>query len=408
LIGCGSVGSELALKLGAAGLGELLVSDPDYYSLSNIYRHALNKNFVDAPKSWGLSIALSASFPWIKVPYDRGHLLTLREHPELINHFDLVIVAIGSPTHERIFHDYLVSNQIRIPVINTWLEGYGIGGHATLDIPSSRGCLNCAYIQNDTGHPSLSSNLNFFEPNQNFVKNYAGCGETFLPYGAIHSTQTALIAADLAVKYLEGKVTTSQKISWKGQPEDSVSDNIKLSPRYNIFNESLIPTPLYNPLCKICRGEPSITYIGGEYTIHIAKDLVESWNGYRQIPQDSVESAGLLIGHRESSSIIWLDGITRPKETDINERTYYKLDDQAHQAEIDTIFTESLQHRGYLGTWHTHPQDHPDPSPLDKDDWIKHNEENTDRPLFFIIIGRESIKAFMLEKGPLIELTEIS
>ncbi|MEH0020229.1 MAG: ThiF family adenylyltransferase [Desulfobacter sp.] len=408
LIGCGSVGSELALKLGSAGVGELNVSDPDTYSLSNIYRHTLNKRFVDVPKSIGLSMMLSISYPWISAFPEKGKLLSFKDCPDLINHMDLIIIAIGSPTHERLFHEYLVTNKTKTPVINTWLEGHGIGGHATLDIPGSRGCLGCAYIENETGRPGLSSNLNFFEPNQSIVKNYAGCGETFIPYGAIHSTQTALIAADLAISYLEGKITTSQKVSWKGQSDGAVANCIKLSDRYNIFRESLVPEPLYNPLCKKCRGEPVITYTGGKYTIHVARDLVDSWDGYRQITQEAVESAGLLIGHRENDKEIWLDGITRPKATDINKRNYFKLDDRAHQEDIDSVFAESAQHRGYLGTWHTHPQDHPGPSPVDTEDWIKHNEQNTDRPLFFIIIGRKSIKAFMLEKGPLTELTEIS
>ncbi len=404
LIGCGSVGSELAMKLGSAGLGEIFLIDPDYFSSSNIYRHALNKNFIDAPKALALSITLSSFFPWLKADDNMGNLLALRDYINILNNYDLIIIAIGSPTHERLFHEFLISKKITTPVINTWLEGYGIGGHATLDIPGSKGCLGCAYIKNDTGVPGLSSNLNFFEQDQNIVKNYAGCGETFIPYGAIHSTQTALIAADLAIRYLEGKLKTSQKVSWKGLCDDAHKYDIKLSSRYTFFQESLVPTSLYNPLCKECRGGPSVTYVGNEYKVHISKDIEEKWRDYRQVEPNSVESAGLIIGHRESENIIWIDGITTPKDTDINERTYYKLDDQAHQADIDKVFAESLQRRGYLGTWHTHPQDNPNPSVIDADDWVEHVKDNTDRPLFFIIIGRKSTKVFMLKSGPLIEL----
>ncbi|WP_318351667.1 hypothetical protein [Klebsiella pneumoniae] len=41
--------------------------------------------------------------------------------------YDLIIIAIGAPTQERLFHDYLIKEKINVPVINTWVEGYGIG-----------------------------------------------------------------------------------------------------------------------------------------------------------------------------------------------------------------------------------------------------------------------------------------
>ena len=42
LVGCGSVGSELALRLTSAGVGRLTVSDPDKFSEENLYRHVLS------------------------------------------------------------------------------------------------------------------------------------------------------------------------------------------------------------------------------------------------------------------------------------------------------------------------------------------------------------------------------
>ena len=42
LVGCGSVGSELALLLTSAGVGRLTVSDPETFSEENLYRHVLS------------------------------------------------------------------------------------------------------------------------------------------------------------------------------------------------------------------------------------------------------------------------------------------------------------------------------------------------------------------------------
>ena len=73
-----------------------------------------------------------------------------------------------------------------------------------------------------------------------------------MPYTYIASTQTALITADLAVKYLLGKVHDSSKISWKGSPVDASENGFKLSDRYQAFNRSLEILPLYNTECDIC------------------------------------------------------------------------------------------------------------------------------------------------------------
>ena len=227
LVGCGSVGGEIADKLAASGIGDLVLCDPDYFSLNNLYRHILPIDFVPLSKAMGLKLQLSNKYPWIKVNYSTELLLNLRNN-NLLKDFDLIIIAIGSPTHERLFHDFLLKNKITVPVIYSWVEGYGIGGHAILDIPNVKGCMRCAYTN---------------------------CGDAFLPYSFIASTQTAIIAVDLAVKYLRKKVDISSKVSWKGCSDDAISLGFKINDRYHLFTESLVALPLYNKGCDICNGE---------------------------------------------------------------------------------------------------------------------------------------------------------
>lgn len=254
LVGCGSVGGEIADKLAASGIGDLVLCDPDYFSLNNLYRHILPIDFVPLSKAMGLKLQLSNKYPWIKVNYSTELLLNLRNN-NLLKDFDLIIIAIGSPTHERLFHDFLLKNKITVPVIYSWVEGYGIGGHAILDIPNVKGCMRCAYTNPINFTRGLSSNLNFLADNQNLTKNHAGCGDAFLPYTFIASTQTAIIAVDLAVKYLRKKVDISSKVSWKGCSDDAISLGFKINDRYHLFTESLVALPLYNKGCDICNGE---------------------------------------------------------------------------------------------------------------------------------------------------------
>jgi len=409
LVGAGSVGSELADKLGAMGIGHLDITDLDAFSTSNLYRHTLNRQFVGCPKSLAIKWQLEEKYPWIKVNAFFNDLLSFRVVNEqfnlrfLDNYYDLIIVAIGSPTHERIFHDYVTKNKLRIPVIYTWLEGYGVGGHAVLDIPNKEGCLRCAYVDPETGIRGLASNLNFLQSDQNIVKNYAGCGEMFIPYGAMSSAQTALISGDLAMRYLDGKLTFSTKVSWKGSGEDAKDEGLKFTKRYNSFSSSLQRQPLYHPLCDVCNNEEIIIFQKETLRIILPRSLQDQLIEFKQDSLSDCESAGLLVGHVRNNGDIWINKITKPKEQDIRTRTYFKLDASAHQNELNEIHTNSDQLLGYLGTWHTHPQNIPTPSGLDISDWKKHCNENLDRPLIFVVIGLQRVSVYMIKSNEVIE-----
>ena len=251
LIGAGSVGSEIAHKLSAAGVQNIDIYDNDIYQVDNLYRHILPEEYLHLEKSYGLSYHLARQFLWSKAVPSKKKLLELR-NSQLISSYDLIVIAIGSPTHERLFKEYLLEKGIRVPVINTWLEGFGVGGHAVLDMPDSAGCLFCAYVCSDTLTRGLSSNLNFIEPNQDVTINMSGCGEQFISYSAICSAQTALVASDLAIKCLEGKITTSSKVSWKGSEHDAVAHGVSLTNRFYQFSDSLQVKSLIHEDCDVC------------------------------------------------------------------------------------------------------------------------------------------------------------
>jgi integrative and conjugative element protein (TIGR02256 family) len=402
LVGCGSVGSEIADKLGAAGIGFLSIVDPDYYSASNIYRHLLDSRYLFTAKSLAVSHQLMLKYPWLEARDTLHSLLHLRRQ-DVLREFDLVIIAIGSPTQERIFQDFVSQNNINTPVVYTWLEGYGIGGHAVLDIPKSEGCLKCAYVDSANGRRGLASNLNFLEPDQEVVKNFAGCGEMFIPYGHLSSSQTALIATDLALKYLRGKQTESAKVSWKGDSDDAIDQGLKLSRRYSSFDKNLKIQSLCHPMCDVCSDQRYAVYGSHDLKLRIPVSVSEKLRSYRQEYPSDVESAGLLIGYGKAGTFT-LYRITYPQKSDIRKRAYFKLDPAPHQKIVDEDFLSSDGLLGYIGTWHTHPQSVPSPSNLDLKDWLVHESENQDRQLFFVIVGTDAIKVFSIVDGNTIQL----
>ena len=253
LVGCGSVGSEVAHRLTSAGVGRLTISDPDRFSEVNLYRHTLDIYNLDNPKSLALPLDLHRKHPWAAVVGWTKRLEELRDQA-ILAQFDLIIVAIGSPTLERVFANYCRQQKIQIAAINCWVEAYGIGGHAILGVPGTRGCWHCAYVDPETLGRGLASNLNFLAPNQDLNRTHGGCGIQFLPYSGTAASFTATMTVDLAVRFLKGNIRVSSSVSWKGPSIEAEERGFHLTHRYRHFADSLEVRPLYNPDCDLCAG----------------------------------------------------------------------------------------------------------------------------------------------------------
>ena len=251
LVGCGSVGSEVAHRLTSAGIGRLTISDPDRFSEMNLYRHTLDIMDLDHPKSTAVPIGLNRKHPWAAVVGWTKRLEELRD-PAILAQFDLIVVAIGSPTLERVFANYCSQQSIEVAAINCWVEAYGIGGHAILGVPGTRGCWHCAYVDPETLGRGLASNLNFLAPNQDLTRTHGGCGIQFLPYSGTAASFTATMTVDLAVRFLKGNLRASSTVSWKGPSIEAEDRGFHLTHRYRHFAQSLEVRPLYNPDCDLC------------------------------------------------------------------------------------------------------------------------------------------------------------
>lgn len=251
LVGCGSVGSEVAHLLTSAGVGHLTISDPEALSEENLYRHMLGIRHIGMSKSEAVAAELALKHPWTEIVHWTERLERLRDKGKL-GAFNLVVIAIGSQAIERKFAEYCRDQGVNVATVNCWLEGYGIGGHAILVVSGSKGCWHCAYVDPKTLRRGLASNLSFLQPKQIVMRNHGGCGTQFLPYNGIAAKYTAAMAADLAVRFLLGEVTQSSKVSWKGSSAQAKSASLKVTYRYRHFKESLQVRALYNDHCDFC------------------------------------------------------------------------------------------------------------------------------------------------------------
>src|SRR6185369_8995982 len=105
------------------------------------------RNHINKPKVEGIKKDIENRLPFTSVTAICKSLRDALESVEIkLSDFDLIISALGSPTEELAFNEHV--RQVEAPpVLFTWLEPHGIGGHALVTglLSADKGCLSCLY-----------------------------------------------------------------------------------------------------------------------------------------------------------------------------------------------------------------------------------------------------------------------
>lgn len=250
LIGCGSVGGYIAQSLASSGLGYLTLIDFDTYRPENIHRHILPARYLYYLKTIALRNYIQANMPFVKVTTLESQLLSLDFNK--FNQYDLIVVATGNVSHERQLNKVMKANGITVPVIYTWQEAYGVGGHAVLSLPNKEGCLECTYIGLDSDEPELFNNLNFISPGQKIVKGHVGCGTEFLPYSNLDAQDTANLASRLTLTVVRDGMNEGMATSWRKKNQEADFASVEFTHRYKYLNNIDELRPIANKRCICC------------------------------------------------------------------------------------------------------------------------------------------------------------
>ena len=254
VVGCGSVGSQVANMLAKAGVGELVLVDPDFLSADNIYRHNLGgrelnyeaNNKTGSVGAWykvnALSYKLQRDLPYIKVSAKPMNLAEVINDKDLVN-CDVIVVAVGAPSVNLQINQALKDRNFN-NVVFSWNEAAGIGGHSiALNLQIS--CYQCLHTEDN--QLKAQSELSLVCVGQAISKNLTGCAGVFTPFSFLDSNRTAELAATQAIDILLTN-TTELAISWKGNN----SANLETTDRYATMalKEQVPLKP--NPHCRVC------------------------------------------------------------------------------------------------------------------------------------------------------------
>jgi molybdopterin/thiamine biosynthesis adenylyltransferase len=211
LLGCGAVGSHVAVGLAAAGVGSLHLVDCEQLAGENVHRHVLGMAHVGLYKVDGLAESIGKRFPHVVVEPDRRDIVdVLSKQPRLMREADLVIVALGDETLERRLNSTL---RLDVPRIHVWLEPLGLGGHVLVTgVRGVPGCYECLY-QHDPDH-GLVNMAGLTAPGQGFQRSIGGCAGTFSPYGCVDAERAAVEAVRTSIAVLFDEIAAPSLYSW--------------------------------------------------------------------------------------------------------------------------------------------------------------------------------------------------
>jgi molybdopterin/thiamine biosynthesis adenylyltransferase len=213
ILGCGSLGADIAFLLAKSGVGSLYLTDNQVLSLDNIGRHLLGANSVRQNKSDALARFLTKQLPALNIETSGVHDIEtlLNEQPKIFEKLDLIISTVGDWASECALN--VASRQWPNfpPVIFAWTEAYGVAGHALL-VNDRGGCLSCGM----TEHGLFEGRVVDWQDPDKTLTRATGCGDFYQPYGSIDVAPIKTMIAEFALDCLSAKIANPEWRTWIG------------------------------------------------------------------------------------------------------------------------------------------------------------------------------------------------
>lgn len=257
VLGCGSIGGPIALKLAQAGVGSLALVDPDKVVSANVSRHPLGLPYVGDFKARALADRIKRDYP---------HIVSVESHtvrwedvasgqPDLLPSSDLIVSTMGDWASEGALNEWHVASGRRCRVVYGWTEAHACAGHAVA-VVAEGGCLQCG--MSETGQPLLRV---VDWPKERTLAQEPACGAVYQPYGPVELTYTEALIAELVLDCLLGVVRTSHHRIWAvrravleatgGGWTDEWSEIARSRPEGGFVEERTWPTAAGCPECQI-------------------------------------------------------------------------------------------------------------------------------------------------------------
>lgn len=134
--------------------------------------------------------------------------------------------------------------------------------------------------------------------------------------------------------------------------------------------------------------------------------VYQKWTSYIDNCNFVIESGGIIVGklNPAEKQVIATD-ITVPQIADKCTKNRYIRAELGHQEIMDNLWKESGFVKTYIGEWHTHNQRVPQPSWIDRRNWLQISKRKQNSAwLFFVIVGTEQIGVWGVRDGKIVKM----
>jgi len=138
---------------------------------------------------------------------------------------------------------------------------------------------------------------------------------------------------------------------------------------------------------------------GGQ--VVLSENALSVLTRYVQTDSTATEAGGVILGRLIlNSNDVVVDEATEPSISDRRSRFFFWRSKKTTQGMVNKAWNDTHQTRVYLGEWHSHPEDDPTPSCIDKRNWRKivRRAKFEQDFLLFLIVGRKEIRLWELRK----------
>lgn len=223
LIGCGSLGAPIALKLAAAGVGRLTLIDPEVLSVPNVGRHPLGISDVGRSKVSALAARIRSSYPHIGqvAPHAAFWQDVYRTSPSILAATDLIISTTGNWAAEAELNAWHLSVERRPKILYGWTEAHAAAGHSVL-IGGDSGCLACGFCNNGLSRVAVTRS-----GDAGILQQEPACGTTFQMYGPVELTHIEALIAEHALDGLLADERQKPRRTWVGRRPAGIAEDIQ-------------------------------------------------------------------------------------------------------------------------------------------------------------------------------------
>ena len=347
VLGCGALGGDVAMTLANAGVGKLILVDPDIVSPGNVIRHVAGLAATGLYKTDALRHLLNQHNPFVEVESVPRSATSPREQIDaLLQRADLAVSTIADENVE------MVINEAAVRTGRTVIYGRALrSGSATRVFrvrPGMDACKMCLALYRDAAEkgeesawvvvPSASSELLARE-----------CGQPILAGSAADLRIAADLTARAVIDELAGGAEWNNllwvRTPWPDAPE-------ALASPYGVARASFAP----REGCPTC-GRPRVSRV----VLSGAADA--AMRRYAEA-KPRVETGGALIGYEENG-VVHVAEVTDAGPHAEETTTRFRYDAEYVNGRLREA-ADRLGQRGlYVGEWHTHLECDPKPSVRD-------------------------------------------